>query len=203
MSDARDRTMNANAPATNYYVAQCLEALSELKAKDFPVPQALTVDAPQPLALTTREDIGAYVALHGGGADEARLLGQIVAALTRTPRYVEALAADLSVRVSILTGEPHGLVSEMDRHSAALLIHTKAVRSPPKPAGVRDAAPGQPKPPQTQSPKPPAPAAANKPASTTPPAASPFRNGGQLSAGEIEKRKQALAALKPKTATPP
>jgi ProQ/FINO family len=180
----------------SYYVAQCLEALSELKAKGFPVPRALTVDEPQPLALTTREDIAAYVARQGGGEDEARLLGQTVAALTRTPRYVEALAADLSARVSILTGEAVGLVSETDRHSAALQIHARAMRSN-KPAGVRDVAPAMPKP--AAAPKPPQPPAP-KAAAPLPP--TPFRNGGQLSAGEIEKRRQALAALKPKTSAP-
>ncbi len=151
----------------SYYVTRCLEALSELRAKGFPVPPALTVDEPQPLALTTREDIGAYVALHGGGEDEARLLGQAVASITRTPRYQEALAADLSARVSILTGEAVGLVSEPDRLSAALQINAKALRATPKPP-----------PPQTPKPPPPPPAethkasaAAHKPPA---PAPSPF-----------------------------
>ena len=124
--------------AVNYFTAQCLEAIAELKARGFPVPPALeNGDEPRALALTTREDIGAYVALHGGGEDEARLIAKIVAALTRTPRYLEALASDLSLRVSILTGEAVGLVSEMDRHSAALLIHARALRSASKPAGGR------------------------------------------------------------------
>ena len=191
-----------NRPATNYFTAKHLEALSELRGKGFPIPPALTVDEPQPLALTTRADIGAYVEQHGGGEDEVRLLNQVVAALVRTPRYVEALAADLSVRVSILTGEPHGLVSEMDRHSAAMQAHARALRGAAKPAGVRDVAPGQPKPPPPQPPKPPAPPPApQKPALTTPPSPGPFRNGGPLSAAEVERRKQALAALKPKTTT--
>ena len=180
----------------NDHAAKCAEALAELKTKGFPVPAALE-SGDEPLALATREDVGAYVALHGGGEDEARLLAQIVAALTRTPRYIEALASDLSLRVSILTGEAAGPVSEMDRHSAALLIHARALRSASKPAIAQDVAPAKPKPPPPQPPKPPAPPsiAAQRPA---PPAASPFSNGGPLSAAEVERRKEALASLKPK-----
>jgi hypothetical protein len=187
--------MTPTAKPMNYHMEKHLEALAELKARGFPVPPALdNQDEPQPLALTTRADIAAYVAQHGGGQDEARLLDKVVAALVRTPRYTDAVAADLGVRVSIITSEAVGPVSEMDRHSAALLIHARALRGS-KPAGVRDVAQADQKPPP-QSPKPtksPAPKVA------APPPPTPFRNGGQLSAGEIEKRKQALAALKPKT----
>jgi hypothetical protein len=191
--------MSVKPPPIDYYAARCFDALSLLRAKGFPAPAALeSVSEPQPLALTTRDDVGPYVASHGGGEDEARLLVAIVAALTRTPRYFEALASDLCPRVSILTGEAIGLVSEMDRQSAALLVHARALRSASK-AGVQDLAPAKPKPPP-QPPKPPAPPpiAAQKAEATTPPPPNPFRNGGQLSAAEIERRKQALASLKPR-----
>jgi hypothetical protein len=193
--------MNAKPPPTDYHTARCPEALSLLRARGFPVPAAFeNASEPQALALTTREDIASYVSSHGGGEDETRLLVAIVAALTRTPRYVEALASDLSLRVSILTGEAVSPVSEMDRHSAGLLIHARALRSASK-AGVQDIAPAKPNPPPPQPPKPPAPPplAAQKAAAATLPSPSPFRNGGPLSAAEIERRKEALAALKPKT----
>lgn len=176
----------------NFFAKTHADALEALKARGFPIPPALAnASDPRPLAISTRSDIAAYVEAHGGGEEEARILGQAMAALTRTPFYIEALAADLSERVSILTGAAVGPVSELDRHSAALQIHAKAVRSN-KPAGVPDAAPTRPKPPpQPSKPPAPPPPAAQKPAST------PFRNGGQLSAAEVERRKRALAALTP------
>jgi hypothetical protein len=153
---------------------KCFKALAELKAKGFPIPPALANnDEPRPLALSTHSDVNDYVALHGFGADEARLLDRAIGSLVRTPRYQEALAADLSMRFAI-TGEPVEPVSETDRLSASLLINAKALRSIP--ASLR--------PTPSQPPKP-------------SPSLSPFRNGGSLSTAEIERRKQALAALNP------
>jgi hypothetical protein len=189
----------------NHNAEKCLELLAEIKARGFPVPPAINVAEPQPLALTTRDDIAAYVAAHGGGADEARLLGRLVGSLTRTSRYQDALAADLSARVSIITGETVDLVSESDRHSAALQIHAKAVRFSRPPASVREIAPAAPKASPISKPAPaaPPPVATQKPVAPPPSSPAPFRNGAQLSDAEIEKRRQALAALKPKTEARP
>jgi hypothetical protein len=108
--------------------------------------------------------------------------------LVHTPRYQEAIAADLSERVT-LDGKPAGLVSESDRLSAALQLNAKALRG----------ASASPKPPPPQPPKPPPPPpAASQASSPAKPTSSPFRNGGSLSPVEVEKRRQALAALKPR-----
>jgi hypothetical protein len=172
----------------NYFTIKHREAVEALKARGFPVPAALDItDDPSPLSLTTRDDIGAWVAQHGGGEEETRLLEKAVGALVRTPPYVEALVTDAAVRISILDGAPHGLVSEMDRHSSALALHAKALRQKPPP--VQDAAPAKPKPSSSQS-----------PAAKAPPQPSPFRrDSAPVSEAEIARRKAALAnGLKPR-----
>jgi hypothetical protein len=166
--------------------------LAELNRRGVPTPIALAnVDALQPLALSTRADADAYIERHGGGAAERKLLGRVVMLLTSSPKYIEALAADLSSRVT-LDGADAGLVSEADRLSAALQLNSRALRAVPKPP-----------PPQTPKPPPPPPSEAPKDdgklsLKATALAPSPFRNGGVLTPTEVERRRQALAALKPR-----
>jgi hypothetical protein len=109
---------------------RCIGALAELRLKGFPIPAALDLDHPRPLAVSVQADVNAYVKAHGFGPAEAKALGRIIMNLTRVPRYQEAVAADLSVRVS-LSGEIVGPVSDLDRHSAALWLHARAIRNAP------------------------------------------------------------------------
>ena len=165
----------------NYYAIKHREALDALAAKGFPVPPALDrLDDLAPLAISTRQDVLAYVEAHGGGADEIALMGKAVSCLAKTTRYLKAAAREDSVRVTI-AGEVVGPVSEEHRAAARLALDARAQRATkPKP------------PPQTPKPAPPPPAAQRPP--------SPFRRGAPVSAEEIERRRQALASLMAKRA---
>jgi hypothetical protein len=177
--------------------AKAAAKLAQLMARGFPIPPALAdIDKPRPLALSTREDVDAFVALHGGGPEEAKLLGKAVMELTQTARYKKALAAEGSERITLM-GEPAGPVADEARRHAAQELREMAER----------AAMATPKPPPPQIPQPPPPppsappvAAPGLPMSsanpTTKPASNPFRDGRPISAAEVERRRQALASLR-------
>ena len=63
------------------------------------------------------------------GYDDRQLaaLEAALGSLVRSPWYREAMAADLSERHDA-DGRPVGHVSELDRHSAALMLHRHALR---------------------------------------------------------------------------
>jgi hypothetical protein len=153
--------------------------LAELKARRLPIPPALTGEESMPLALSTRADMAVWAAAHGYDEAAVAMLKRLIAATVRSGPYQKALAADLSMRHS-LDGEPVELVSEMDRHSAALALHARA---------LKDA--GQAKPPEK--------AVAPKPVEPGKPTASPPKrpivNPKALTPQEIERRRVALASL--------
>jgi sRNA-binding protein len=178
----------------NYFSTKHREVLDALRARDFPVPEALSnFDEPRPLALTTRSDIEAYVACHGGGDEEIALMGRAVSFLTKAIKYIKATARDGAVRVSI-TGEIVGPVSEEHRAAARRMLEARAARAKAK------ASAGKPRPPPPQAPRPPAPPPSPPAAQMRKTAPNPFRRGAPISAEEVERRRQALASLKPKAA---
>lgn len=165
----------------NYHAAKHQEALSALKAKGFPIPPALDrLDDPAPLALSTRQDVLAYVEAHGGGADEIALMGIAVSCLAKTTHYLKATAREGAVRMTI-AGEVVGPVSEEHRAAARLALDARAKRAAkPKPT----------------APKPIAARAARAAAAKGPPPPNPFRRGAPISAVEVERRRTALASLR-------
>lgn len=159
--------------------------LAELKARGLPIPPVLTGEESMPLALSTRADAPVWAAAHGYDEAAIAFLGRAIAATVRSGPYQRALAADLSMRHS-LDGEAVALVSEMDRHSAALSVHARALKDasaqPPEKAA----------PPKPVAPRPPA-AAPSKPPER------PFAGGRPgakaLTPQEIDRRRAALDAL--------
>jgi hypothetical protein len=104
----------------NPHVHRHAEVIAKIEARGrVPIPPAIAdVDDPQPLAVSTRQDIVAWVKQHNGAWRDRELLAAAIAALVRTPAYIRSLAAASSVRVSILTGEMTEAVSDEDRASA-------------------------------------------------------------------------------------
>jgi hypothetical protein len=189
----------ADASPKDYFTKKFTEAIAALKARGKSIALALLEAEPAPLALSTWDDVTGFAALHEYGNDDVALLRKAVWALTKTPRYQAAAASDLSVRVSVLTGETCGTVSDLDRHSSAMAIFPRTIREAARNSVVPTIAASKPKPPPPQAPKPPAP-----PPEPPPPAAktspmlgsSPFRvaGPGPLSREEQERRAAVIKA---------
>jgi hypothetical protein len=155
------------SPSKEYFTRKCTEAVAALKQLGLPVPATLLeLDDLRPLALSTWQIANEFAVEHyGQDNEEAKaLLHRCIWAYVRTPQYAASLGADLSTRVNLVTGEPEGMASDLDRHSAALSTFVKALRTSAKNAAVPAASPAKPKPPPPQPPKPPAPPPSPSPA---------------------------------------
>jgi ProQ/FINO family len=172
-----------------------------------PLQWALRGDV-RPLAIGAHEAWAAWAAEHGYDAAQTATLLVALGKLARSGAYRNALADDQSARYGV-DGQATGRVSEFDRHSAALLIHARALREPflPAPKGLREPRGAAPPPggaPTTANAAS-APLAAKTtltmPTTHTAPVKPPIvrvrpttlRLGG-LSPEEIERRKRVLAA---------
>ncbi len=165
--------------------------LDELKARGLPIP-AVLIGEPRPLALATRQDLPAWGERNGYDEDALRLLNSAIGAHVRSAAYQLALSADLAERVD-LDARAAGNVSELDRHSAALLLFTRGLRDevkrgakPALKAAEPSTAPSASSSPSPSALSPPSPAA---------PAKRPIIRLGGLSPEEIERRRIALAGV--------
>jgi hypothetical protein len=150
--------------------------LDELKTRELPIPAVLCGKESMPLALSTRADLPAWAASHGYDADALAVLERLVAATVHSTRYQKALAADLSMRFT-LDGAPTESVSQQDRLSTALNLHTRALKTAAlEPKKIET-------PPPTKSPE----------LAEQAPARRPLIRLGTLSPQELERRRAALA----------
>src|SRR6516162_3426850 len=104
-------------------------ALAPLIAAGLPLPFPLTEalkDNPSPLALSTREAWPEWAAAKGYDPEQADRLMQSIRRLRSSAGYLQALAADLSLRYDA-DGAVTENVSDLDRHSAALALHARAL----------------------------------------------------------------------------
>jgi sRNA-binding protein len=101
-----------------------------------------------PLRIGIDEDLRAFLP---DTPEAQRLLNTALRRYVTTTRYLEALAAE-GTRRHAVDGSAVGLVSEMDRHSAALMLHRRAMleqirpkkAGPPKGKAELAKAPGPP-----------------------------------------------------------
>ena len=161
-----------------------------------PLQWALNGDS-QPLALSTRTAWPQWAQANGYTAEQIQILEQCVAPLRLSNNYLHALAADLSERYDV-DGKPVEMVTALDRHSAALMLHVRSLgkTTPPRLPKEEPASTIPPKP-QPQSP---AKLSDPQSASPPPPPSKPEMRGREtiylkgLSPEEIERRRVALAA---------
>ena len=97
-----------------------------------PLQWALRGDV-RPFAIGSHEAWAAWAAEHDYDAAQTATLLAALGKLARSGAYRNALADDQSARYGV-DGQTTGRVSEFDRHSAALLIHARALREPFLPA---------------------------------------------------------------------
>jgi sRNA-binding protein len=124
-------------------------AIAALEARGLPIPFALAGE-PEPLSLTVRDEVEQWASAHGYDKAAIKLLVRAIRGRVWANQYLAAVGADLSVRVD-LDGAPAGPVSEMDRLSANLTAHARAMKEQFKaPARAPEAA-TTPKPPGTRA----------------------------------------------------
>jgi hypothetical protein len=159
------------------------QLLDELLARGLPAPAVLVAGEPLPLALSTRVDLPIWAAAHGYDAEATDTLQSIIRMTVRSAAYQRCLAADLGWRFS-LDGEAIEPVSQSDRHSAALNLHARALKSV-TPLEVKKAEE------PTAVKKVEEPTAVKKPEAASP--KRPIIRLGTLSPEETERRRAALA----------
>ena len=175
-----------------------------------PLQWALRGDV-RPLAIGAHEAWAAWAGEHGYDPAQTATLLVALGKLAHSGAYRNALADDQSTRYGV-DGQATGRVSDFDRHSAALIIHARALRefSLPAPKGPREprgsSAPAPRGAPMTVNAAP-APLAAKTTLTTPTTPTAPVKPSppivqvrpttlrlGGLSPEEIERRKQVLAA---------
>ncbi len=184
-------------PKPQGYFAKLID---QIRARGMPVPAALIGEA-KPLALSTRSDLPAWGERNGYDEDALRLLNSAIGAHVRSAAYQLALSADLAERVD-LDGRAAGNVSELDRHSAALLLFTRGLRDEVKRGAKPALKAAEPStaPSASSLPSPSALPSSSSPSSTSPPspaapAKRPIIRLGGLSPEEIERRRIALTGV--------
>lgn len=174
------------------------EIAAPLSAAGLPLPTplqwALNGNS-QPLAITTRTAWPQWAQAHGYSPEQVVVLMQCVGRLRSSTSYLQALAADLAERYDV-DGKPVEMVTALDRHSAALMLHVRSLGKMTPPRLPKE------EPASTIPPKPQSPAKPSDPqsASPLPPPSKPEVKGREtvhlkgLSPEEIERRRAALAA---------
>lgn len=111
-------------PPPKITLADAIAALREATKHPLPGLPSKPREAIAPLAMTTRQQVAALVAAAGHeDAEEAqRLASGAIRFITRNYGYIEAVAADLSMRVDIVTGEIVEPVAREDRAAAIAVL---------------------------------------------------------------------------------
>ena len=113
-------------PAPPRFVALAQELLAA--GRPIPVPLERAVGGETvPLALSTRADLPVWCELRGYSTEQTARLMKAVGELVRTPRYLEAVAADLAERHDV-DGKPVEPVAREHVLTAALMLHAREVR---------------------------------------------------------------------------
>jgi hypothetical protein len=94
---------------------------------------------PQPLAISTRTAWPQWAEANGYSPEQTAILMRCVMNLRLTSGYLQALAADLSERYDV-DGQAIEPVSELDRHSAALVLHSRSIGKTTPPRELKPAA---------------------------------------------------------------